>query len=375
MRILNVNPYIDPVTGGGTAERTLQMSRFQAKLGHDVNILTLDVGIETGIPSVLDAVNVVTLRVINQRFLLSTIPWRDIQKLISSVDIIHLMGHWTVLNIIVYVLANKFKVPYVVCPAGSLPIFGRSRIIKSLYNQLWGKRIIQNADFCISVTEKEIADFLDYGVKREKIKIIPNGIDLENIPAPNPNEWGRLKLPERPFILFLGRLNLIKGPDILLKAYIRCTIGFDLVFVGPDGGMLEQLIEIRNEAGLANRVHFIGALKGPDKYQAYYAAHALIVPSRKEAMSIVAVESGITGTPVLLTDQCGFDEVEDIGGGIVVSASIEGVEKGLVSFDQNMDELPAIGERLKKYIINNLAWNKLVLQYDTLYESLLNLRV
>lgn len=50
MKILNVNSYIDLVNGGSTAERTYQMSRFQAKSGHDVFILTTDAGIEKGIP-------------------------------------------------------------------------------------------------------------------------------------------------------------------------------------------------------------------------------------------------------------------------------------------------------------------------------------
>ena len=374
MRILNVNPYIDPVTGGGTAERTLQMSRFQAKQGHDVSILTMDIGIESGLPLALASVEVVALKVIIKRFLIPRVPWRKLQRLVSSVDVIHLMGHWTMLNVIVYILANRLRVPYVVCPAGSLPIFGRSRLIKLLYNVLWGKRIIRKASYCISVTEKETADFVNYGVVRDKIRVIPNGIDVEAIPEPSPAKWGQLKLPDSPYILFLGRLNAIKGPDLLLKAYASCAIGFDLVYVGPDGGMLEQLKKYREEAGLLNRVHFIGSLYGDEKYQAYYAASALIVPSRKEAMSIVAIESGVTGTPVMLTDQCGFDEVEDVGGGIVVTASVEGLKNGLLAIEKNKDNLTVMGARFRKYILDNFTWGMLVRQYDTLYASILALR-
>jgi hypothetical protein len=43
-------------------------------------------------------------------------------------------------------------------------------------------------------------------------------------------------------------------------------------------------------------------------------------------MSIVVLEAGITGTPVLITDQCSFDEVDRIGGGIVVRASVDGIQ-------------------------------------------------
>ncbi len=374
MRILNVNPYIDPVSGGGTAERTLQMSRFQAMQRHHVTILTMDIGIESGLPLALASVEVVVLKRINKRFLIPQISWRKLKKLVSNAEIIHLMGHWTLLNVIVYVLAQRLGIPYVVCPAGALPVFGRSRFIKFLYNGFWGERIIRKASNCISVTNKEIADFMPYGVELEKIHVIPNGIDVEGIPEPIPEMWGKLKLPDKPFILFLGRLNAIKGPDLLLKAYASCQIGFDLVYVGPDGGMLDQLERHCEEAGLQDRVHFIGSLYGEVKYQAYYAASALIVPSRKEAMSIVAIESGVTGTPVILTDQCGFDEVGDVGGGIVVSASVEGLKAGLLALEKNKDNLAAMGDRFRKYILSNFAWKMLVSRYDILYESILSMR-
>ena len=275
---------------------------------------------------------------------------------------------------VVYLLANRLGTPYVVCPAGALPIFGRSRFIKLLYNKLWGKSIIRKANYCIAVTEKEIADFETYGVGRKKIQVIPNGVDVEAVPKPNPEIWKQLGLPDRPFILFLGRLNEIKGPDLLLEAYADCSIGFDLVYVGPDGGMLEKLKMYREKAGMVNNVHFVGPLYGDDKYQAYYAAQALVVPSRHEAMSIVAVESGITGTAVMLSDQCGFDEVQDVGGGIVVTASVEGLRKGLLHLERNRRNLPVMGECLREHILENFAWGKLVKRYDTLYESMLSLR-
>ena len=74
------------------------------------------------------------------------------------------MGHWTILNALVYVICRRTRTPYVVCPAGSLPIFGRSKAIKRLYNWLVGRRIIGDAARCIAISVEEIEHFSDYGV-------------------------------------------------------------------------------------------------------------------------------------------------------------------------------------------------------------------
>ena len=60
-------------------------------------------------------------------------------------------------------------------------------------------------------------------------------------------------------------------------------------------------------------MHFLGYIRGDDKVGAYTGAKLLAVPSRREAMSIVALEAGACGTPVILTTACGFDEVGNAG--------------------------------------------------------------
>lgn len=371
MKILNVNPYICSLSGGGTADRTYQMCRYQAKEGHDVALLTTDLGIEGGVPSGLEDVMLHVLPCLHKRFLIPKFKWHELKQIVSNSDVVHLMGHWTVLNVLIAHIARSEGVPYVVCPAGALPIFGRSKFLKIIYNILFGKKIIQNAAICIAVTELEIGQFKDYGIDTASVKIIPNGVDVEGIPDEDINAVKDLGLPSRPFILFLGRLNSIKGPDLLLEAY-KLTEGLqhDLVFVGPDGGMLKQLRDSSEASGLDDRIHFIGPLHGDDKYQAYYAADVLVVPSRQEAMSIVAIEAGITGTPVILTDQCGFDEVADIQGGLVVAASISGIETGLQKVARKSIDLVLMGRKMREFTRRNYSWSNVVKLYDDIYECL-----
>ena len=165
---------------------------------------------------------------------------------------------------------------------------------------------------------------------------------------------------------------MIKGPDLLLKAFCELKDIFpecNLVFGGPDGGMLAELKNIVSNNGVADRVHFVGYLGGVDKSHAYHAATFLAIPSRHEAMSIVVLEAGICGTPVLLTDQCGFNQIAEKGGW-VVPATIEGIKKGLIDILSHTSQLEYAGPKTKKYVMENFSWEVIIQEYLKLYTSM-----
>lgn len=312
MRVLNVNALIDPITGGGAGERTVQISRHLKKIGVETAILTTDLGITVERLKTLEGIEVIALRCLLKRFFVPAFSLRTVSTLIRSVDVVHIMGHWTILNVLIYLICRRARKPYVVCPAGTLPIFGRSKLIKRFYNLLVGRKIIRNASRCIAISVEEIDHFADYGVAQDKVVWIPNGVDLSDCEAPDSDRFREsIGTPSAPIVLFVGRLNYIKGPDILLQAF--CNIkdqfpDYQLVFAGPDSGMLSRLGEIAAASKMSDRVHFVGYIGGSEKSGAYLAASILVIPSRQEAMSIVVLEAGSVGTPVLLTDSCGFDD-------------------------------------------------------------------
>jgi glycosyltransferase involved in cell wall biosynthesis len=375
MKVLNVNMSLDAKTAGGTAERTLQMSRSLVAAGTECTILTTDLGLTPERLSAMEGIRVIGLPCLSQRFYIPRFSYRLIERLIADADIVHLMNHWTFLNALVYTVAKRLNKPYVVCPAGSLMVYNKSRMIKRLYNRIIGERIIRNADGHIAVTADEIRQFQAYGLKADKISIIANGINAKNFQAADTADFRRAYgLGDHPFILFMGRLNPVKGPDLLLRAF--CNIKdelykFHLVLAGPDEGMLAELKEMAAAHGVGERVHFVGYLGGTDKSQAYHAADLLVIPSRHEAMSIVALEAGITATPVLLTDQCGFDDVATIGGGQVVPASVLGLQEGLVELLKDPDQLKVQGVNLKRYVCEHFAWDSVVNKYLDLYRQIL----
>ena len=68
---------------------------------------------------------------------------------------------------------------YVVCAAGSLTIWGRSKFLKNIFNFVIGKFIIKNAAKCIMIVNDEEKSYLKFGINKEKLSLIPNGIIKE----------------------------------------------------------------------------------------------------------------------------------------------------------------------------------------------------
>ena len=375
MKILNVNMTLEPILGGGTVERTFQMSRSLANAGVDCTILTTDAGLTSQQITALKEVKLVALRTIIKRYWIPLLSYKKVRNIVRGADIIHLMNHWTFLNALIYILAKRLNKPYVVCPAGTLPICGRKKLRKKIYNCIIGKKIIRNASNCIAISINEISHFQDYGVDPNKIVHIPNGVNSEDFKAKDSTPFKeKYGLKDFPIILFLGRLSHIKGPDLLLRAYANIKhkiAGCHLVFAGPDDGMLPELKNIIAETGLEKSVHFLGYLSKDEKNIAYHACDLLVIPSRQEAMSIVVLEAAMTETAVLITEKCGFNEVEDFHGGLVVPATVNGLQKGLIDILNDTSALKSMGKNLKKHISNHFTWDAIIDKYIELYREIL----
>ena len=376
MKVINVIMSLDPVWGGGTAERTLKLSRQMAKMGVETVILTTDMGLNKEYINSIQDVEIVALPCLIKRFYFPKFNYKRIKDLLSEADIVHLMGHWTFINALVYFILRRIKKPYVVCPAGMLPIYGRSHVKKNLFNFFIGNKIITNASGCIAIAKNEIDQFKEYGVPEKEITLIPNGVNAEDfVGDPSIDFREKFSLQGAPFLLFMGRMNAMKGPGLLFEAFANLKDelgGYHLVFAGPDEGMVHVLKEMTIKLSLENMVHFVGHLGRVDKVAAYHGMEILVIPSLKDAMSLVVIEAGIVGKPVLITDQCGFNDVAEVSGGMVVPATVMGIQKGLIEILKDKEKLKTMGCNLKKYVENNFTWQHAADKYLQLFKNILN---
>ena len=376
MKILNINAILDPINGGGTAERTIQMSRYLSyEKENEVSILTLNLGLTTNVIKSLQGINLVTIPCINKRFYLPLVFVSRIAESIRKADVVHLMGHWTIINLISYYWIRKYKKPYVVCPAGALHIFGRSKVLKKIYNFIGGSAYIRNANMSVAISNDEFDYFYEYGVNPKKTILLPNGIEPKSYRYKDDKHIrDKYIIGEAPFLLFVGRLNFIKGPDLLLKAFAIIAKDYPnylLIFAGKNDGMENELKESVEKLDLRSRVKFIGFVQDQLKSELYHAADLLVIPSRHEAMSIVVLESAITGTPVLMTNTCGLDEMTGEHGGLSVNPDSLSIAEGLRILLVKHSELALRGKKLKYYAEKKFCWSSIIKDYVQMYENII----
>jgi glycosyltransferase involved in cell wall biosynthesis len=138
------------------------------------------------------------------------------------------------------------------------------------------------------------------------------------------------------------------------------------VFAGVDEGYL-NLLKHQLPPNLVSRVHFMGFVATSEKIMLYRNAKLLVIPSRHEAMSIVLLEAGILGTPVLMTNQCGFLDIQKVDARLICSADEFGIANNLNLLLSNDDELKFIGRKIQEMVIKNYTWDVIFKKYNNLF--------
>ncbi|MBN8942264.1 MAG: glycosyltransferase [Rhizobiales bacterium] len=353
MAILLVSISMDPQRGGGTAERTRRLALNLAAIGSPCQVATMEGGVyadelrAAGIP-------VLVTGYVKLKFHLPLINPFALLRVVRAARTVHVLGYWNLLSVATSWLARASGRPYVLSAAGEFAALDHPRPVSRLFHRLFGRAMLTNAASLIAITALERNQIIDrFGVPADRVVVIPNGVAIPPQSPPVARTDGEKVL------LFVGRLAPIKGPDLLLEAFALSAdrlADLRLILAGPDFGSREQLKRRIDELGLGKRVELIGFVDERARTDLFGRALLVTVPSRAEAMSLVALEAGAAGLPVLLTDQCGFDDVANIGGGAVVAATAEALAEGLVQLLTDRSALPAMGQRLRDHVARRYAW-------------------
>jgi glycosyltransferase involved in cell wall biosynthesis len=369
MRILNVIMSLDPIDGGGSVERIYQLSRHLAIAGEDCTILTTRQGWNEVHSRGLGAVKVVALSYVSERFKIPIGLFAWLRKHLKEYDVVHLAMNWTVITAITYLYLRLHRRPYVYSAMGWVVIDGRSRILKKVYRAIFTRPMARAAECCIAITRREVVDYMRLGIDPSRIALIPNGIgpDAFDTESDQPDLFRRRHgIGSQPFIMFIGRLNPIKGPDLLIGAFARIAARFPeyrLVIAGNNYGFLDELKGLARHQQLEERIIFLGPIFGSEKRSAYRSAALFVIPSRFDTMTIVALEAAAAGAPILLTEQCDFPEIQEANGGLAVDASVGGLAAGLHRLLSRPSELEAMGKRARAFVAREYRWEYVSRQF------------
>ena len=169
------------------------------------------------------------------------------------------------------------------------------------------RRLVHEVDTIVAATEHERQLLRQvYGVPAQRVEVIPLGVDREHFrPREQADARAALGLdPEARILLAVGRIEALKGLDILIAALAEMTLRerVELLIVGGDEraeGELRRLRRIAATLGVGDRVRFVGSVphEGLDVY--YNAADVVVMPSFYESFGLVAVEAMASGVPVV----------------------------------------------------------------------------
>lgn len=310
MRILQVIPFYTP-SRGGSVVAPHNLVRALKERGHDMTVLTTDFELDRDFARSIDGVEVVPVPVRLQASMMLYSPamGRWLEEHVSDYDIVHAQNYRTYQNVLVRKMCLRHDVPYVLQAHGSLPSDLGKGTIKRLYDAAWGRRIVRSASRLIAVSEMEAEQYVRLGADRSRVSVIPNAVERRMTSKAR----GAFKCAlgiDGQMVLFLGRLNGIKGLDMLLRAFSRCRSKTSavLVIAGPDeDGCRSELEHEVRRLGLTERVTFTGRLD--DVASAYQDADVLVYPSSYEVFGMVPLEAILLGTPVIVTSGTGCGEI------------------------------------------------------------------
>ena len=161
-----------------------------------------------------------------------------------------------------------------------------------------------------------------YGAVRERIEIVPPGVDHAFF-SPGNRGGARAALglgaSEHPVLLFVGRIQPLKGLAVAVRALAALDEQRAMLLVvggpsGPDGAAeLERVRDLVAKLGLASRVRFVDPQPHHLLSSYYRAADVCLVPSRSESFGLVALEAAACGTPVVAAAVGGLRTLVDHG--------------------------------------------------------------
>src|SRR6266480_7901279 len=240
------------------------------------------------------------------------------------------------------------------------------------------RRLIQQADYIIASTKDERIQIIRHcGATPGQVRVIPCGIDLKLF-KPQDQQQARIKLglgQREPVLLFVGRLDPFKGPDLLLRSAAMMEEKAQIVIVGgksPHDKDMQQLKELAVQLRIRKRVHFIDAQPQYKLPVIYNAADVTVVPSYHESFGLAAVESLACSTPVIATRTGGLTTVvQNNETGFLVPRCPGFFAERLDSLLQNPTMLKEMSKAARPSVLQ-FSWKNVASKVQELYEDVIN---
>ncbi|HEX6471647.1 MAG TPA: D-inositol-3-phosphate glycosyltransferase [Streptosporangiaceae bacterium] len=229
------------------------------------------------------------------------------------------------------------------------------------------EQVVESADRLIANTDDEARQLVTrYGADPRRVQTVPPGVSLSMFqPGLAGAARRRLGLPREAYVLlFVGRIQPLKAPDVLLRAAARMladdpSLRSRLVVAvvgGPSGAARarpEELQRLAAHLGITDVVRFEPPCPQPELAQWYQAADVTVVPSYNESFGLVAAESQASGTPVVAAAVGGLrTAVRDGESGVLIEGHDPAAYAAAL---RRLADLPRLRARLSRGAVRHAA--------------------
>jgi glycosyltransferase involved in cell wall biosynthesis len=372
MRILHVIPSLAPEMGG-PPRVALRLAAAQADLGHEVRVVTYSAHRPE---EVLHALHVSPAEVRGVR--LHTIAPGGLRELLwapalaafiaglrDRCDVIHAHGVWEIAIVRAVRLARRLGKVGVVTPHGMVSDYGMRQKPwkKALGLSLYARGLFESASFAHVLTATEQAEFNRY-LPAARSRVVPNGVilgEFDSRPSRDLVDAALPRLAGRPYVLFLARIDPMKGIDLLVEAFAEVTRsdgGLGLVIAGPDAGYRATIESLVDRFGVRDRVEFAGLVDGELKRALLVHAVCLVQPSRHEGFSLSILEALASGTPAVVSDRVDVPGLVAERAGVVTGLDAAAIAAAILGCPRDAVAREQMARRARGLVEQRYTWRR-----------------
>ncbi|WP_066424513.1 glycosyltransferase family 4 protein [Anabaena sp. 4-3] len=248
-------------------------------------------------------------------------------------------------------------------------LYGAYQWLYTALNAHWEKQAFQRAKIVVAVSEKVAQELVEIGVPRSRIRVIVNGVDLQEF-APGVANRQQLGLPENVTLaLFAGDIRTPrKNLDSVLQALVKVP-DLHLAVVGnPEGSPFPELAA---SLGLSDRVHFVGYRR--DIADIMRTVDLFVFPSRYEACTLVLLEALASGLPVITATATGGAELVTPECGVVLpdSDDTDALATALLSMVSDRQRRQQMSQAART-LAEKYSWQTMAQTYMDLFEEFIS---
>ena len=292
-----------------------------------------------------------------------------------SYDIIH-SNYW-LSGKVGSILSRRWKIPHVVTFHTLAKTKLRARVGESESDLRISveQEVMRESTDILVLTQAEKMDLENlYGISPEKVSVIPAGVDTDIFyPVPKLKARVGLGLPDKETVMYAGRVEPIKGLDILLDSFkiLNETRDVHLVVVGGSlsgDRELDALRQRSKQLGILEKITFTGSVNQSELGRYYSAADVFVLPSHYESFGLVALEAMACGTPVVASRVGGIPSFVDDGetGYLITWRSAEPFADRIEMLLENLDLRNFMSERARVKA-NSMNWSTVAAEVADYY--------